>query len=251
VDLCEKLGEDPYDPDFAPENFESDPENVDAGDLNPYLPVAVGNQWILEGGDEVITINVLPKTKLIEGVRCLVVNDLVTEGGVPIEDTNDWFALGRDSSVHYCGEEVRDFETFEGDDPVEPELVSIEGAFKVGREGAKPGILMPATLTVGEVYRQEYAIGEAEDAAEVLSTDYSYGEDPELDELVPQALAELLCDGDCLVTRDFTPLEPGVFELKYYASGIGVFLEVNPEEGSISQLVDCNVSPKCASLPTP
>ena len=53
------------------------------------------------------------------------------------------------------------------------------------------------------------------------------------------------------VTRDFTPLEPGVFELKYYASGIGLFLEVNPDEEEIVQLVECNVDPRCDDLPEP
>ena len=45
----------------------------------------------------------------------------------------------------------------------------------------------------------------------MLSTTYGFGSDPELDELVPQALAELLCAaGDCVVTGEFTPLEPDV-----------------------------------------
>jgi hypothetical protein len=41
------------------------------------------------------------------------------------------------------------------------------------------------------------------------------------------------------------------FERKYYARGIGLFLEVNPEDGEIVQLVGCNVDPKCAALPAP
>ena len=47
------------------------------------------------------------------------------------------------------------------------------------------------------------------------------------------------------------PLEPGAFERKYYAPGIGVFLEVNPEEEEIVQLVDCNFDTRCALLPSP
>ena len=34
---------------------------------------------------------------------------------------------------------------------------------------------------------------------------------------------------DCLVTKEWTPLEPDVVENKYYAPGIGVVLEVAVE----------------------
>jgi hypothetical protein len=54
-----------------------------------------------------------------------------------------------------------------------------------------------------------------------------------------------------VVTREFSPLDPEVFERKYYAAGIGLFLEVNPVEGEVVRLVGCNVDPRCAALPTP
>ena len=59
----------------------------------------------------------------------------------------------------------------------------------------------------------------------------------------------LLCNGDCIVTKNFSLLEPDVFERKYYAPGIGVFLEVEPEAGEVVRLVKCNVDPRCALLP--
>ncbi|MGH9461894.1 MAG: hypothetical protein ACRD1X_11790, partial [Vicinamibacteria bacterium] len=68
---------------------------------------------------------------------------------------------------------------------------------------------------------------------------------------VPQALADLLCANDCVVTAEFTPIEPGVLQRKYYAQGIGLFLEVDPESGEINQLVDCNFDTRCAMLPAP
>ena len=52
-----------------------------------------------------------------------------------------------------------------------------------------------------------------------------FGNDAALDTLVPQALADHLCGAGCVVTREFSPLEPDVVEFKYYAPGIGVFLE--------------------------
>jgi hypothetical protein len=248
LDLCDAIGEGPYDPDFDPEQFE-DPRSPAL--LNSHLPLAVGNTWTHEGGGETVVVEVLDETKHIEGVDCLVVRDRVFEDGELVEDTDDWFALAKNGDVWYCGEEVKDFEFFEGDDPVVPELVSIDGSFKAGRDGDKPGTLILAAPNVGDTYRQEWSAGNAEDAARVVSTSYGYGNDPELDAFVPQALVELLCDDDCWVTAEFTPIEPDAFEHKYYAPGIGRFLEVKPDSGDVVQLVDCNFDARCAALPTP
>ena len=250
-DLCEELEEDTYDPNFDPEDFEEEFGPLGGAVINQYLPIVVGNTWEYEGDGEEINIEVEDATKLIEGVTCVVVNDVVTEDGLLIEDTDDWFAQATNGDIWYCGEEAKDYEYFEGDDPEEPELVEIDGSFKHGREGAKAGILILDNPAEGDIYRQEWALGDAEDVAEVISIDYSFGDDEELDELVPEELAELLCDDDCLVTREFNPLEPDSEEYKYYAPGIGVFLEVNREDEEIVQLVGCNVDPICDSLPEP
>ena len=222
--------------------------------LNPYFPLKVGNRWVYEGGDETITVEVLRATKLIEGVTCIVVNDLVEEDGVKIEDTDDWYAQREDTrDMWYVGEIAKNFETFDGDRPDEPELVDIDGSWKTGRDGAKPGILIEANPEPGNAYRQEISLGEAEDVAEVLSNTYFYGkppteDSPSLDFGVPEALANALCSeaDPCVVTRDFTALEPGVEERKYYAPWIGVFLEVDLETGDIVQLVECS---NCPPLP--
>jgi hypothetical protein len=248
-ELCDLIGEDRYDPDFVPADFDDDFSNPTAP--NTHFPLGIGNRWHFVGGDETTTIEVLDKTKLIDGVTCIVVNDLVAEDGEPIENTDDWFALAKNGDVYYCGESVRDFEIFEGDMPAEPELVETEGSFKAGRDGDKAGILFFGSPVVGVTHRQEWSASNAEDAATVLSTDYGFGSDPELDQFVPQDLANLLCDGDCVVIREFSPIDPGEFEHKYFAPGVGKFLEVKPEEGEVTQLVECNVDPKCAALPTP
>jgi hypothetical protein len=247
-DVCEALGEDRYDPDFDPALFD-DPKNPTSP--NPYFPLAVGNSWEFRGGGEVVTIQVLDEIKAIEGVGCIVVRDVVTVDGQLVEDTDDWFAQAKDGGVHYCGEEVKDFETFDGDMPKLPELVSIDGSFKAGRDGAKPGTQFLANPMVGALYRQEFAVGNAEDLALVLSTTYGFGSDADLDRFVPQALADLLCADDCVVTHEFTPIEPDAVGRKYYAPGIGLFLEVNPESGETVQLVSCNVDTRCAALPQP
>lgn len=246
-DSCGLLGEGRYDPDFRPALFESDFKSL--SNPNRYFPLGIGNQWEFRSNTQSTKVEVLPETKLINGVRCIVVRDEVKEDGELIESTNDWYAQAKDGNVWYCGEETRSFESFEGDQPRKPELVSIEGSFKAGRDGAKPGIIFLATPSAGKAYVEESSLGNAEDATEVLSTSYTYGEDAKLDEGVPRGLAQLLCAGDCVVTKNFSLLEPGLFERKYYAPGIGVFLEVESAGGEVVRLVNCNVDPRCASLP--
>ena len=102
------------------------------------------------------------------------------------------------------------------------------GSWKSGRDGAKPGIVMLATPVVGDVYRQEFLFSEAEDMGEVMDLNGS--------ETVP--FGGLYTN--LLVTRDFIPLEPDANELKYYASGVGVILEVDLETGERIELVAIN-----------
>ena len=247
--VCRLVGLGPYDPDWEPENFETDFNQPSSP--NPWYPLIPGTLWVFESEDETTTITVEDATKDVEGVDCIVVRDVVSEGEDLIEDTDDWFALSLDGDVFYCGEEVKDYEYFDGDDPREAELVEIEGSFKHGRDGDKAGLLFPGDPRVGDAYRQEWSAGNAEDVAMVLSTSYGYGNDSELDEFAPEGLVELLCDDDCVVTKEWTPLEPGVVEYKYFAPGIGPFLEVKPDDGEIAQLVECNVHPLCEMLPEP
>ena len=251
LDVCDQVGEGRYDPAFAPSDFDADPKQP--SQPNPYFPTAVGDRWEFQSDSESEVVEIQDKTKDIEGVHCIVSHDRVLDSdGNLSEDTNDWFAHAKTGDVWYCGEETAQFETFAGDDPPEPELVGVEGAFKAGRDGAKPGVVFPATPTVGVTLRQEFLIGDAEDVSTVLSTAYSFGHDADLDQKVPAELANALCSKDCAVTKDFSALEPDVVEHKYFARGIGVFLEIElSADGEVNRLVSCNMDPKCAHLPAP
>jgi hypothetical protein len=250
--LCNAIGEARYDPDLDPANFDQDFTRLT--NPNPYRPLGIGSQWKYMGGGETIVIDVLNKTKFIDGLTCLVVRDTVLLNGALREDTFDWFAQAKNGDVYYCGEEVKDYESFDGDNPREPELTDISGSFKQGRNGDKSGIYFKGKPTVGEIFRQEYSVGNAEDVVQVLSVSYSYGSSRELDQLVPPALANGLCaNKDCIVTGEFSPINPipDGFERKYYARGIGLFLVVVPSTGKTVQLVECNTDSKCATLPSP
>jgi hypothetical protein len=226
VELCGALGEDAYNPDFTAENFVNPLDIGVTVEPNPYFPLVQGNRWdyeITTPGQPVQTdtMVVTEDTKLIEGVTCVVVTDQVKdkESGVILEDTHDWYAQDQDGNVWYCGENTSTYQTFEGDNPQDPELQDIEGSWKTGREGAKPGILIEFAPKVGDIYRQEFLLGTAEDVAEVTSTTDSTG----------STAANVNCagtDGDCVVTHEFSPLEPDTSEDKYYKSGVGQILGV-------------------------
>jgi len=239
-EVCAAIGEDRYDPDFDPGEFEDALGDFDNN--NPYLPLKVGNYWTYAGGSEAIVVQVLEETKLIDDVTCIVVRDRVWDGDDLVEDTNDWEAQAKNGDVWYCGEEVKDFETFDGDEPPLPELVAIDGSFKAGRDGDKAGVLFLADPAPGQSYRQEFSLGNAEDVAVVLTTTFVCDGSSEYDEFVPSSLASFCrsacAAGDCVVTKEFSPLEPGVVEWKYFAPGIGLILEANPDTGDTVELVD-------------
>jgi len=242
LDLCTATADASHNPPFGPAfaaNFVDPLAIGDTVPVNPYFPMAQGTVWTYEGtfmedGEEVtevITITVTNKIKLVDGIRCLVVRDVVEIDGELIEDTDDWFAQDTNGDVWYCGEEVKDYELFDGDSPMIAELVAIDGSFKAGRDGDEAGILVPFAPVVGNIHRQEVSFANAEDTIEILAIDGT--------ETVPAAS----CDGDCLVTLDYSPLDPGVEENKYYAPGIGKILEVDLETGTRFELIDVVVAP--------
>jgi len=201
-------------PDFAAATF-TNPTQID----NPYLPYFPGTTWTYTSdaadGTERIVVEVLDDTRQVMGIMTRVVRDRVFLNDVLIEDTHDWFAQDDAGNVWYMGEEVDNYNYDDAGNLID---ITHEGAWEAGKDVAglgtiaKPGHVMKASPMPGEVYHQEYYPAEAEDMGEVLALD------------VPVTLR----DGTnytCLQTRDFTPLEPGVNEYKYYALGVGLVVE--------------------------
>ena len=219
LDLCESLEDATHDPAFGPDyaaNFVNPLEIGNTIDPNPWFALVTGNRWVYEGDGESIEVIVTGDTKLIDGVTCVVVIDTAMEDDVIVEITNDWYAQDVDGNVWYCGEIAENFEEFDGDNTTGPELVDIDGSWKAGRDNAEPGMLLPFAPTVGMVIRQEFAQTDAEDVIEILAVDAT------------ESSAGASCSGTCLMTRDFTPLEPDVEEHKFYAPGIGLIVEIKP-----------------------
>ncbi len=248
LEICGDLHEARYDPTFDPADFESDFHALQHA--NPYFPLTIGYRWDYDGDLETNTIEALDETKLIEGVTCIVLKDKRFENGLLVEETDDWYGQRKNGTIEFCGEQVNNFETFAGDVPARPERLSTDGQWKTGRNGDPPGTFLLGSPMVGDVHRQEFSPGGAEDTVYYLSTSYGYGEDATLDQYVPQALAALFCGAhDCWVTAEKSGIEPGEVTRQYYARGVGFFLGLDAATGQTVQLVGCNFDPRCSMLP--
>ena len=228
-EVCDEVGPGPYLPrGIKPFTFVSNPNG------NKYFPLKPGTTYTYKSFDsegeitETDVVQVKKETRSILGVTCRVVQDTVYEGDSQdkkIEDTTDWYAEDRLNIVWYFGEIAQNFNE-------EGILENIDGSWTAGVEGAKPGVIMYARPGdhIGETYRQEFALGEAEDVATII------GIVDDLPSLPKGFKLPSGVHGPYLHTQDFSALEPGVVEDKYYAPGVGLVLVV-AEDGTKEVLV--------------
>jgi hypothetical protein len=177
---------------------------------NPYYPLPPGQllvyQGVRDGSTQVDRVLVLDRTKTVDGVECVVVRDVArAPGGGLIEKTFDWFAQDDQGAVWYFGENTKEYDE-------NGNVVSTEGSWETGVDGAVSGIIMEATPTVPDGYRQEYYAGHAEDTAWVLETGMTVS--------VPYGTLDHV-----LRTMEWARIEPRVVDMKFYAPGIGIVLE--------------------------
>lgn len=195
------------------EHVRLDPRDFSTRIDNPYWRMSPGSRWVYRetdasGGRQRDVVTVTHTTKLIaNGITARIVHDAATENGVPVEVTDDLYAQDRCGNIWYLGEATREYEN--------GKVVSTEGSFEAGVDGAEPGVILLARPTVGLRYRQEHYPGHAEDRAEVSSradrVQVPYG---------------YFAPGRVLTTHELNPLEPRSLELKFYARGIGPVLAV-------------------------
>ena len=187
-----------------------DPGNFVAVVDNPYFPLPVGRTWVYEGTKDgqpqIDTVTVTAMTKVIEGVAATVVSDIATtpDGGTVLERTFDWYAQDKQGNVWYVGEDTVAFNAKGKPDTT--------GSWETGVNGAIPGIIMEAHPQIPDAYRQEYLAGQAEDTAWVVQVGGTI--------TVPFGKLK-----NILVTLEATRLEPGAYDQKVYAPGIGIVFE--------------------------
>jgi len=194
-----------------------DPADFTTRITNPYSPMRPGARWVYretdsEGARQRVVVTVTRRTKRIaNGITARVVNDIVTERGEPVEVTEDWYAQDEAGNVWYLGEDTAEYE--------DGQVVSREGSWEAGVDGAQPGVIMAARPRAGLRYRQEYYKGHAEDRARIVSRR-------------EQAAVAVGHFRRVLMTREDNPIGPRVVEFKFYVRGVGPVLAVSVSGGS-------------------
>jgi hypothetical protein len=165
-----------------------DPADFSADITNPYWPMKPGTRWIYRGVEEgespqhIVIVATTSTKKLANGI-----------------------------TVWYMGEQTAEFEN--------GKVVSRAGSWEAGKDGAMPGIMIPAQPQVGQRYRQEYKKGDAEDNGEVLA----------MNNLVEVKAGQYR---RTLVTMDTSTIEPDVVEFKFYAPNVGPLLALDIAGGA-------------------
>jgi hypothetical protein len=177
---------------------------------NPWFPLTPGTTFVYRGVKDGKAardvVKVLHTTKTIQGVRCTTVSDRLYLAGRVEERTTDWYAQDRRGNVWYFGEATAELDR-------SGHVTSTEGSWLAGRNGARAGIYMPARPHVGQTGRQEYYKGHAEDHFAVVS-------------VRARVSVPYVSSTRAVLTKEWTPLEPGTLDHKYYVRGIGTVKEV-------------------------
>ncbi len=172
---------------------------------NTYYPLTVGLQVILEGEEDGeigrVERTVLADTEIVGGVETHVLEHKQFIDGEIYEIARNFYVESTTGTVCYFGEDVEFYE--------DGELIDTHGTWRVGIDGAKPGIIMPANPMVGDAYFQENAPGIATDMGRVSDVNQT------------RTIGGVTYD-NLLVIQDSNPMEDcSLEEEKVYAPGIG------------------------------
>jgi hypothetical protein len=186
-----------------------DPANFSAVIDNPYFPLPVGRtllyRGIKDGQTQEDRVTVTDRTKTVaEGITARVVTDVATHDGNLLEKTSDWYAQDKQGNVWYVGEDTAAY----GPNG----KVDTSGSWEAGVHDAEPGLIMEADPQIPDAYRQEFLVGQAEDTAWIVDRGGAV--------TVPAGTFK-----NVLTSLEATRLEPGAYDQKVYAPGIGIVLE--------------------------
>jgi hypothetical protein len=183
------------------------PPTFSAQITNPWFPLEPGSRYVYTGlkdaqpSHEVMTVT--HRVKMIDNVPCAAVDDRLFIRGKLAERTTDWYTQDSNGNVWYYGENTAELDRH-------GRVTSTEGSWQTGVNGARPGIFMPAHPRVGQGGRQEFYKGHAEDHFAVIG----------------------VLGRNAVLTKEWTPLEPGVVDHKLYVRGVGTVVEQTEHGGS-------------------
>ena len=203
--LAQSASAAPLDTTFHPGNFVPG-----AAITNPYFPLSPGARFVYtaesDAGCEVVLFEVTGNLKSdFQGeyatIQAWEIHDRAwldpdCSGHYALqEDTLDWHAQDVLGNVWYLGEASTAWDA--------DECPTTEGSWEAGTNDAEAGIVMLVDPKVGNTYRQEYSAGIAQDLAKVLRTK------------APVSIG-IGSYESCLETKEWSPLDHGAIEHKYY-----------------------------------
>lgn len=182
---------------------------------NAHFSLRPGDRLKLEGDDagEFVTVEIrvlgeqvplefLTSNGVFLSVMTRVVQEREWKDGELVEVSRNYYVRCKETGdIYYLGEDVDIYE--------DGSVVSHDGAWRAGVDGALPGLIMPGTFLLGSRYYQEIAPGVAEDRAEHVRMGLT------LD--LPAGTFR-----QCVKVRETSPLEPGQTSIKRYCPGIGL-----------------------------
>ena len=202
-----------YEPVLDPANFVS---VID----NPYYPLPVGRvlvyKGLKDGTTQVDTVTVTSGTKVLEGITGTAISDVAKHKGTLLEKTTDWYAQDKQGNVWYLGEATKHYNP-DG-------TIDTSGSWTADVNDGEPGIIMEAHPQVPDAYRQEFLAGQAADTGWVVDLGGSF--------TVPYGTVH-----NVMTSLEATQVEPGVYDQKVYAPGIGIVFENALTEVETAKLV--------------
>jgi len=188
-----------------------DPASFSPNVTNKFFPLRPGTTLVYTGtkdGEQALDlVATTSRTRVIAGVRTRVVEDRLYLDNVLAERTSDYYTQDRCGNVWYFGEDTAELDRH-------GHVVSTEGTWHAGVDGAQPGVFMQAHPQLGRRFRQEWSEGQAEDVFKVVSRHSRIR--------VPYGSFR-----HALRTEETNALEPDVLDNKYYVKGIGEVAELS------------------------
>jgi hypothetical protein len=182
-----------------------DPANFVAAVDNPWFPLKPGTTLTYRGkkdgrlANRIVTIT--SKTKVIDGVNCVVLDDYLTLAGMPHERTVGYYAQDKDGNVWYFGEDTMVLSK-------KGKVVKTEG-WRAGVDGALPSFYMEAKPALGHTFSHKFTKSNFEVIDLSRPVKVPFGSYP-----------------DAVVTKEWSPEEPDVVFHKYYVRGLGEVRDV-------------------------
>lgn len=193
------------------------PSGFDHPRPNPWFPLRTGTVWRFRGHEDghrfIQRTTVTSRHRVVDGVRVRDVRDVVRRADHSLaERTHDWYAVDDRGTVWYFGEATATFAR-------DGHLISREGSWEAGVDGAVAGRIMPLHPRVSDAFRQEYLKGSAEDQGWIVERG--------------ARVRTPAVDTDAGVrSLEWSRLEPDVVSQKLYARGYGIVAERDLAGGS-------------------